>query len=105
MDDMHRSRDSAYVLGTSNEHFRLFVEGVAEYAIYMLDPAGRIVSWNTGAQRIKGYTANEVMGRHFSLFFTPEDIQRGKPATLLEIAAREGKHQDEGWRVRKDGSL
>ena len=105
MDDMHRSRDSAYVLGTSDEHFRLFVEGVAEYAIYMLDPAGRIVSWNTGAQRIKGYTANEVMGRHFSLFFTPEDIQRGKPAILLEIAAREGKKQDEGWRVRKNGSL
>ena len=105
MDDMHRSRDSAYVLGASNEHFRLLVEGVAEYAIYMLDPVGRIVSWNTGAQRIKGYTANEVMGRNFSLFFTPEDIQRGKPAMLLEIAAREGKYQEEGWRVRKDGSL
>jgi PAS domain S-box-containing protein len=105
MDAMYRSRDSAHILGESNEHFRLLVEGVTEYAIYMLDPAGRIVSWNAGAQCIKGYTANEVMGRHFSLFFTPEDIQRGKPATLLEIAAREGKYQEEGWRVRKDGSL
>src|SRR4029453_501557 len=60
---------------------------------------------NTGAQRIKGYTADEVIGRHFSLFFTPEDIQQGKPARILEIAAREGKYQEEGWRVRKDGSL
>jgi PAS domain S-box-containing protein len=88
----------------SNEHFRLLVEGVSEYAIYMLDPTGRIVSWNTGGQRIKGYTKDEVIGQHFSLFFAAEDIARGKPATLLEIAAREGKYQEEGWRVRKDGS-
>src|SRR5689334_23006835 len=105
-DDMlNRSRDSAHLLWESNERFHLLMEGVTDYAIYMLDHAGRIVSWNTGAQRIKGYTANEAMGRHFSLFFPPEDIQRGKPATLLEIAAREGKYQEEGWRVRKDGSL
>jgi PAS domain S-box-containing protein len=89
----------------NNDHFRLLVEGVADYAIYMLDPAGRIVSWNMGIQRIKGYTKNEVIGQHFSLFFTAEDVQRGKPTAILEHAARDGTYQEEGWRLRKDGSL
>jgi PAS domain S-box-containing protein len=104
-DMLKRSREAAHSLVDSNERFRLLVEGVTDYAIYMLDPEGRIVSWNTGIQRIKGYTENEVIGQHFSLFFPPEDVQRGKPATLLEIAAREGKYQEEGWRIRKDGLL
>jgi PAS domain S-box-containing protein len=104
-DMLKGAREAAHSLLDSSERFRLLVEGVADYAIYMLDPEGRIVSWNTGIQRIKGYSENEVIGRHFSLFFPPEDVQRGKPMTLLEIAAREGKYQEEGWRVRKDGSL
>ena len=104
-DQLNRSDGAADTLGEGDERFRLLVEGVTDYAIYMLDPTGRIVSWNSGAQLIKGYTKSEVIGQHFSLFFTPEDRQRGKPATLLEIAAREGKYQEESWRVRKDGSL
>src|SRR4051812_5075440 len=91
-------------LKESNERFRLLVEGVGDYAIFMLDPTGHVVSWNSGAQFIKGYTKDEIIGQHFSLFFTPEDNQRGKPAALLEVAAREGKYQEEAWRVRKDGS-
>jgi PAS domain S-box-containing protein len=102
---LNHSDDSEPRLRESNERFRLLVEGVSDYAIYMLDPAGRIVSWNTGAQSIKGYSKDEVIGQHFSLFFTAEDIERDKPATLLAIAAREGKYQEDGWRVRKDGSL
>jgi PAS domain S-box-containing protein len=104
-DMLNRSDDSGHGLRESEEQFRLLVDGINDYAIYMLDPAGRIVSWNTGAQQIKGYSKNEVIGQHFSLFFTAEDIGHGKPATLLEIALREGKYQGEGWRVRKDGSL
>src|SRR5690349_23860462 len=101
----NRSDDSEDSLKESNDRLRLLVDGVTDYAIYMLDPAGRIMSWNTGAQNVKGYSKNEVIGQHFSLFFPAEDIKRGKPATILGIAAREGKYQEEGWRVRKDGSL
>jgi len=102
---LNHSDDSDPRLIENNERFRLLVEAVSDYAIYLLDPAGRIASWNTGAQSIKGYSKDEVIGQHFSLFFTAEDIERDKPATLLAIAAREGKYQEEGWRVRKDGSL
>jgi PAS domain S-box-containing protein len=104
-DQLNRSAENAKIRGESNERFRLLVESVSDYAIYMLDPTGHIVSWNSGAQLIKGYTKDEVTGRHFSLFFTSEDRQRGKPDSLLEIAVREGKYQEEAWRVRKDGSL
>ena len=103
-DQLNRSHDTADAFGESNERFRLLVEGVTDYAIYMLDPTGHIVSWNSGAQLIKGYTKNEVIGQHFSLFYMPEDRQAGKPARLLEIAKREGKYQEEAWRVRKDGT-
>jgi len=88
----------------TRERFRLLVEGVKEYAIYMLDPDGDIVSWNAGAERIKGYSAREVIGRHCSLFYTPEDIQRDKPNQELKEAAAKGSAEDEGWRQRKDGS-
>jgi PAS domain S-box-containing protein len=104
-DQLKRTQDAADNFGESNESYRLLVESVTDYALYMLDPTGHIVSWNSGAQVIKGYTKDEVIGRHFSLFFTPEDKQRGKPARLLEIAAREGKYQEEAWRIRRDGSL
>jgi len=85
--------------------FRLMVESVSDYAIVMLDPEGRVASWNTGAQRIKGYHADEILGRHFSTFYQPDDVARGKPQRDLEQAASSGRHEDEGWRIRKDGSL
>ena len=88
----------------SEEQFRLLVNGVKDYAIFMLDPAGHVVSWNTGAERIKGYCAEEILGRHFSCFYPSEDIESGKPAMELESAAVNGRFEDEGWRVRKDGS-
>ncbi|HVR83978.1 MAG TPA: PAS domain S-box protein, partial [Planctomycetota bacterium] len=84
--------------------FRLLVEGVKDYAILMLAPDGIVVSWNVGAERVNGYTAEEILGRHFSAFFVPEDIASGKPARLLEAAAARGHVEDEGWRLRKDGS-
>jgi PAS domain S-box-containing protein len=80
------------------------IEGVQEYAIFMLDPEGRVTTWNAGAQRIKGYTAQEIVGQHLSRFYPPEDVQAGKPARALKTAATTGKFEDEGWRVRKDGS-
>jgi PAS domain S-box-containing protein len=86
------------------ERFRLLVEAVVDYAIYMLDPTGHIVSWNAGAQRFKGYAADEILGRHFSLLYTEEDRLAGIPATALRTAAATGKFETEGWRVRKDGS-
>ncbi len=84
--------------------FQLLVDGVVDHAIYMLDPTGRITSWNTGGQRIKGYSNNEIIGQNFSRFFTPEDREAGLPQKAIQTAAREGKYEAEGWRVRKDGS-
>src|SRR5271163_938185 len=88
----------------SEERFRLLVQGVKDYAIVMLDPEGRIVSWNEGAQRTKGYTADEIIGHHFSCFFLPADIEAGLPAHELQVAREEGRFETEGWRLRKDGS-
>jgi PAS domain S-box-containing protein len=84
--------------------YQLMVESVRDYAIFMLDPNGYIASWNRGAQRFKGYTADEIIGRHFSVFYGPEDIAAGKPAWELEVAARDGRFEDEGYRFRKDGT-
>ena len=84
--------------------FRLLVEAVEDYAIFLLAPDGRILTWNLGAQRIKGYTADEIIGQHFSRFYTPEEQEAGRPATLLGWAAEYGRYEDEGWRVRKDGT-
>ncbi len=86
------------------EQFRLLVASVRDYAIFMLDPEGRVVTWNLGAERIKGYAAHEIVGRHFSTFYPPEDIAAGKPAWELREAERLGRFEDEGWRLRKDGS-
>ncbi|MDQ2689018.1 MAG: PAS domain-containing sensor histidine kinase [Chloroflexota bacterium] len=84
--------------------FRLLVEAVADYAIFLLGPDGRVLTWNLGAQRIKGYTAEEVIGQHFSIFYTPEEREAGRPMSILGWAAEYGRFEDEGWRVRKDGS-
>ncbi len=86
------------------ERFRLLVEAVQDYAIFMLDPDGRVSSWNAGAERIKGYKIQEILGKHFSCFYREEDVRNGKPDWELVIAAKEGRFEDEGWRVRKDGS-
>jgi PAS domain S-box-containing protein len=86
-----------------DELFRLLVANVRDYAIFALDPSGRIATWNIGAERIKGYLAPEIIGRHFSVFYPREDVRAGKCEMELEVAARDGRFEDEGWRVRKDG--
>src|SRR5256885_913542 len=84
--------------------FHLLVDGVRDYAIFMLDGAGRVVTWNAGAEAIKGYAAEDILGQHFSVFYPPEDVARGMPQAHLDVAVREGRVEDEGWRLRKDGS-
>ncbi|BEU27574.1 PAS domain S-box protein [Paraburkholderia sp. 22B1P] len=88
----------------SERRFRLLVDGVSDYAIFMLSPDGLVTNWNNGARRIKGYTAKEIIGSHFSRFYTPDDAAAGLPQRALEIAAREGRFESEGWRVRRDGT-
>lgn len=92
-------------LQQSDEQFRLLVAEVRDYAIFMLDTQGYVRSWNTGAQLIKGYSAYEIIGKHFSTFYPPEDVAGGKPERELQIARQEGVYREEGWRLRKDGSL
>ena len=91
-------------LEESEERFRLFVEGVHEYAIVLLDPQGNVVNWNAGAERVKGYKAKEIIGRSLSVFYPPEDVAAGKPARILKQAAEQGRAEDNGWRVRADGT-
>lgn len=91
-------------LKQSEQQFRLLVQSVTDYAIYMLAPDGRLTNWNLGAQRIKGYRPEEVIGQHFSIFYTPEDREAGEPQRALEIATREGRFENKAWRVRKDGT-
>ena len=91
-------------LRRTEERFRLLVDAVQDYAIFMLDVEGHVSSWNTGAQRIKGYAVSEIIGKHFSVFYPEEDLRAGKPQRELEVAAKEGRFEDEGWRLRKDGS-
>lgn len=86
------------------EQFRLLVQGVVDYALYLIDPVGRVTTWNAGAERIKGYSAREVLGRHFSIFYTPEDRDAGEPGVALRTAHEMGRYEREGWRVRKDGT-
>jgi PAS domain S-box-containing protein len=88
----------------AERRFRLLVEGVTDYAIYMLSPEGRVANWNSGARRIKGYAASEIIGEHFSRFYTPEDVAAGLPFQALHAARLRGRYQAEGWRVRKDGT-
>ncbi|WP_277762075.1 PAS domain-containing sensor histidine kinase [Pseudomonas sp. A34-9] len=91
-------------LKQSEQQFRLLVQGVTDYAIYMLSPEGRVSNWNQGAQRIKGYLPEEIIGQHFSIFYTPEDRELGEPQRALEIATRVGRFENKSWRMRKDGT-
>jgi PAS domain S-box-containing protein len=99
--DKQQQRD----LFESERGFRLLVEGVADYALYMLDPTGVVTNWNIGGQRIKGYLPEEIVGRHFSCFYTEVDRANGKPLRALKIAEEQGRYEEEGWRVRKDGTF
>jgi PAS domain S-box-containing protein len=99
-----RSATAAKLASPPQNLFQRLVEGVRDYAIFMLDPGGHVMSWNSGAQRIKGYSAAEIIGKHFSTFYTPEAIERKWPQYELEAAVKQGQFEDEGWRVRKDGT-
>src|SRR5687768_12552126 len=89
---------------TADVAFRLLVENVQDYAIFLLDPQGYVISWNPGAQRAKGYAAHEIIGKHFSTFYTEPDKIRHHPEYELKVALAEGRYEEEGWRVRKDGT-
>ncbi|HEX8665788.1 MAG TPA: PAS domain S-box protein, partial [Beijerinckiaceae bacterium] len=102
--DITERRATREALRESEERFRILVDGVVDYAIFMLDPEGRVTNWNRGAQRIKQYRAAEIVGEHFSRFYTPEDREAGMPARVLKTAAEEGRFEGEGWRVRRDGT-
>jgi PAS domain S-box-containing protein len=91
-------------LRESEERYRLLLDGVQNYAIFMIDPGGQVLSWSAGAERIKGYRADQIIGHNFSCFFPPEEIERGRPAEILRITAARGRHEEQGMRVRKDGS-
>jgi PAS domain S-box-containing protein len=101
---MTAHREAVQAQLEAERRFRLLVQGVTDYAVFMLDPDGVVSNWNTGAERIKGYTAEEIVGQHFSRFYTPEDLEAGVPTRALEAARTEGRWTAEGWRQRKDGT-
>ncbi|HYY72511.1 MAG TPA: PAS domain S-box protein [Candidatus Bathyarchaeia archaeon] len=103
-ENVTEQRRSERALRESEERFRLLVQGVQEYGIFQLDPSGNIVSWNAGAARLMGYRAEEIIGKHFSVFYPHEEVQKGKPEHNLAEASRSGHAEEEGWRIRKDGS-
>jgi len=102
--DMTEKRLAQEALLDAERRFRILVQGVTDYSIFMLDPDGRVANWNAGAQRIKGYMPDEIVGEHFSRFYAPEDVEAGVPQRALETARKEGRYEAEGWRIRKDGT-
>ncbi|MFL6761320.1 MAG: PAS domain S-box protein [Sphingomicrobium sp.] len=102
--DMTEKREAQHALIEAEQRFRILVQGVTDYAIYMLDSDGKVTNWNAGAERIKGYSPDEIIGDHFSRFYTPEDFEAGVPKRALETARSTGRYEAEGWRVRKDGT-
>jgi PAS domain S-box-containing protein len=102
--DISARKQTEERLRASDESLRLLIGGVKDYAILMLDPNGLVTTWNAGAERVKGFASHDVIGRHFSMFYPPEDVRDGKPEMHLRVAATEGRYEDDGWRVRKDGS-
>ena len=104
MAQMEGRRLAGNALRECEESYRMLLDGIQDHAIFMMDPGGRIVSWNAGAERIKGYGADEIIGRNFSCFFPPEDVGRGRPEEVLRMTAASGRHEEQGMRVRKDGS-
>ena len=102
--DLTERRAAEEAIRESEQRFRMLIDSVQDYGIFMLDPEGNVSSWNEGAERINGYTTAEILGKHFSIFYPDEDLAWNKPAYELEVAGRDGKFEDEGWRVRKDGS-
>jgi len=103
--DVTERKEKEEDLRQSEERYRSLVEQVTDYGIFMMDERGRIISWNEGAKKIKGYTESEIIGKYFSIFYPEEDILNNKPAYELKVALKEGKYEEEGWRLRKDGSL
>ncbi len=104
MTDRERDERARAEAMATAETYRLMVESVRDYAIFMLDRDRRVRTWNAGARAIKGYSADEIIGRHFSIFYPPEDRARARTRLELEVATREGRYEEEGWRVRKDGT-
>jgi PAS domain S-box-containing protein len=102
--DLTEQRKAQQAVLETERRFRLLVQGVSDYAIYMLSPEGHVTNWNFGAERIKGYSADEIVGEHFSRFYTPEDVEKGLPFAALEKARSDGRYESEGWRMRKDGT-
>ena len=102
--DMTEKREAQQALLEAERRFRILVQGVTDYAIFMLDPEGLVTNWNSGAARIKGYSAKEIVGEHFSRFYTPEDLESGVPQKALQTARDTGRYEAEGWRMRKDGT-
>ena len=92
-------------LGSAKRHFQILIEGVVDYAIFVLDTAGRVASWNSAAQQIIGYTTEEIIGKHFGIFYRPDERRAGEPNRALELAIQKDKHEVEGWRIRKNGTL
>ncbi|MCU0490165.1 MAG: PAS domain S-box protein, partial [Chloroflexaceae bacterium] len=102
--DISERKQSEAALRQAETRYRLLIDGIKDYAIYLLDPTGHVASWNAGAERMKGYLASEILGQHFACFFTPEDIALGRPEAELHTARTTGRYEEEGWRVRKHGT-
>jgi PAS domain S-box-containing protein len=102
--DISEAKKAEKAVHETEEQFRMMVEAVKDYAIFMLDRTGHVITWNSGAERIKGFAPHDIVGEHFSRFYPPEDIESGKPDRELEIALKDGRFEEEGWRHRKDGS-